>query len=72
MLHVTQCMQVADTVAAFAAGAIVGSLICVDSLSQVQHDTYEQATVLYVKHIGGEEDIPQVNKHPNKTALCVS
>ena len=32
----------------------------VSSLSEVQHQVYKQATVLLVKHIGGEEDIPQV------------
>ena len=42
------------------AGAAVGNLVAVSSLSEVQHESYTEATVLLVKHIGGEEDIPEV------------
>lgn len=41
----------------------------VSSLSEVQHQVYKQATVLLVKHIGGEEDIPEVG-HILASALC--
>lgn len=44
------------------AGVALGRLLTVASLSQVQHQKYTEATLLLVKHIGGEEDIAEV-KH---------
>jgi len=55
-----QCSFLINITSAAGAGAAVGSLVAVSSLSEVQHESYTEATVLLVKHIGGEEDIPEV------------
>lgn len=49
-----------DITSAAGAGAAVGTLVVVSSLSEVQGESYTEATVLLVQHIGGEEDIPEV------------
>lgn len=47
------------------AGCVVGELVVVQALAEVQEVKYEQATVLLVQHIGGEEDIAEVS-----SSLC--
>lgn len=51
------------------AGAAVGNLVAVSSLSEVQRESYTEATVLLVKHIGGEEDIPEVRSASSQLLL---
>ncbi len=47
----------------------MGTLVAVSSLSEVQHESYTEATVLLVKHIGGEEDIPEVRSASSQLLL---
>ncbi len=64
-----QCSFLINITSAAGAGAAVGSLVAVSSLSEVQHESYTEATVLLVKHIGGEEDIPEVGSASSQLLL---
>ena len=64
-----QCNFLNSITSATAAGAAVGTLVAVNSLSEVQHESYTEATVLLVRHIGGEEDIPEVRSASRQLLL---
>ena len=64
-----QCKVLTSITSAAAAGAAVGTLVAVSSLSEVQHESYTEATVLLVRHIGGEEDIPEVRSASSQLLL---
>ena len=64
-----QCNFLNSITSAAAAGTAVGTLVAVSSLSEVQHESYTEATVLLVKHIGGEEDIPEVRSASSQLLL---
>ena len=64
-----QCSFLNNITSAAGAGSAVGTLVAVSSLSEVQHESYTEATVLLVKHIGGEEDIPEVRSASSQFLL---
>ena len=48
----------------------MGRLVAVQGLSEVQEAQYLEPTVLLVQHIGGEEDIAEVNRLHIAHTIC--